>query len=709
MTPSRKPSRATVITASVAIGVFGAGAGLGTVIAIRPDPGQGQVMRLAAGTYLLDDQAGAWTAGAAPGGDQPLPLSGADAGSTIAKGTKRASAAGDQRVCLTTTTDGRAVGGAAEGCVALPVLGVAAAAAAPLQRPGNPKSTPAPPSAPKATASTKTTTPKKADPPAKPDPAPVQPAPNPGPAQPPAQPPPAQVNNQPVNPPAPPPPTPTKKISGNISESQNESGSVIEPRPVEQVEVVSPPKPAPESGATRSSGPSLSAQPQPSGGNGQQPPADNGDRQPQPQPTGGNRQQPPADNGDRQPQPQPTGGNRQQPPDGKWQQSPDRNGQRPGEGNRQQQPQPTGGLKPPQAQPTGGNGQQQPRPIGDARNPQPGDNAKNPRPTGTLRPAIRSGTGRPIVPSGQGPVSTSSPETRPTGDPGTPSAAPAPRAGDRTRSQAPDPSRKLPSAGPSQPQPSLGPAENASQGPDGTVLMPAPPQLPGGGPDGGVSLPIFENPELMRRAHEALGLDRGMRYTDENGVWDLNIAPPGTPPCRDYTAEELRALSATQGPDQAQGGQATIPRDSCLWPAFIRWLYAEPAPGQISNWTKFTGLPQRNLELVVTDPPPVPLPSPIPSESTLPQPDQGQTDRRQDEQRQGEQRQGVPGQEEPWQPDTGGLNPAQPGPEDAVAPRDTGGDVSEQWPGENTAPSHSDRGRPPRDRTEPNPFEYEGR
>ncbi|MER6824709.1 hypothetical protein ABT352_01790 [Streptosporangium sp. NPDC000563] len=712
MTPSRKPSRATVITASVAIGVFGAGAGLGTVIAIRPDPGEGQVMRLAAGTYLLDDQAGAWSAGAAPGGDQPLPLSGADAGSTIAKGAKRASAAGDQRVCLTTTTDGRAVGGTAEGCVALPVLGVAAAAAAPLQRPGNPKSTPAPPAAPKATTSTKPTTPKKADPPAKPDPAPVQPAPNPGPAQPPAQPPPAQVNNQPVNPPAPPAPTPTKKISGNISESQNESGSVIEPRPVEQVEVVSPPKPAPESGATRSSAPTLSAQPRPSGGNGQQPPADNGNRQPQPRPTGGNGQQPPADNGNRQPQPQPTGRNGQQPPDGKWQQSPDRNGQRPGEGNRQQQPQPTGGLKPPQAQPTGGNGQQQPRPIGDARNPQPGDNARNPRPTGTLRPAIRSGTGRPIVPSGEGPVSTASPETRPTGDAGTPSVAP--RDGDRTRSQAPDPSRKLPSAGPSQPQPSLGPAENASQGPDGTVLMPATPQLPGGGPDGGVSLPIFENPELMRRAHEALGLDRGMRYTDENGVWDLNIAPPGTPPCRDYTAEELRALSATQGPDQAQGGQATIPRDSCLWPAFIRWLYAEPAPGQISNWTKFTGLPQRNLELVVTDPPPVPLPSPIPSESTLPQPDQGQTDRRQGEQRQGEQRQGdrrqgVPGQEEPWQPDTGGLNPAQPGPDDAVAPRDTGGDVSEQWPGENTAPAQSDRGRPPRDQTEQNPFEYEGR
>ncbi|WP_329087832.1 hypothetical protein [Streptosporangium sp. NBC_01469] len=699
-----------MITASVAIGVFGAGAGLGTVIAIRPDPGEGQVMRLAAGTYLLDDQAGAWTSSGAPGGDQPLPLSGADAGSTIADGAKPAAAAGDQRVCLTTTTDGHAIGGAGEGCVALPVLGVAAAAGALVQRPGNPKSTPTPPSAPKTNAPTKPATTKKADPPAQPAPpapAPVQPAPNPGPAQPPP------VNNQPVNPPAPPPPTPTKKISGNVSESENESGSVIE-RPAEKkIEVVAPPKPAPEAGGTRSSGPSRPSQPsqpQPSGGNGRsQPPATNGDRQPQPQPTGGNGQQPPDGNRDRNGQ-QPSEGNR------------DRNRQQPPEGNRDRnrQPQPTGGLKPPQTQPTGGNGQQQPRPTGDVRPPQPGDNARNPRPTGTLRPAVRSGTGRPIVPSGEIILPTAPPETRPTGDPGTPSTAPTARNGNpgpvqppggHKRTQAPSPSRSLPSAGPSrpvQPRPSVGPGENTSQGPDGTVLMPATPQLPGGGPDGGVSLPVFENPELLRRAYEALGLDRGMRYTDENGVWDLNIAPPGTPPCRNYTTEEIQALSATSGPSPSQGGQATIPRDSCLWPAFIRWLYAEPAAGQISNWTKFTGLPQRNLELVVTDPPPVPLPSPIPSESTLPQPDQVQPD-----QGQPDQRQGVPGQEEPWQPDTGGLNPAQqPVPEDAVAPRDPGGsgdDVPEQWPGENTAPFQSDQGRTDQGQVEPDPVEYDGR
>ncbi|MFB9676973.1 hypothetical protein [Streptosporangium vulgare] len=663
-----------MITASVAIGVFGAGAGLGTVIAMRPDPGEGQVMKLAAGTYLLDDQAGAWTSNSAPGGDQPLPLSGADAGSTIADGARRAAAAGDQRVCLTATTDGHALGGSAEGCVALPVLGVAAAAAAPLQRPGNPKSTPTPPSAPKTNPPTKPATTKKADPPAAPNPAPVQPAPNPGPAQPPAQPPP--VNNQPVQPPAPPPPTPTKKISGNISESENENGSVIQRPEEKKVEVVSPPKPAPESGGTRSSAPSRSSQPEGGNGRSQPPAANNGDRQQQPN-EGNRRSQPPANNnGDRQqPQPQPTGG------------------------NRQSQPQPTG-LKPPQPQPTGGNRQQ---PTTTARPPQPGDNARNPRPTGTLRPAIRSGTGRPLVPSGESTRTTAPPGTRPTGD-----VDPVQPPGGQKRSQAPSPSRT--SAGPSrpvQPQPSVGPGENASRGPDGTVLMPADPRLPGGGPDGGVSLPVFENPELLRRAYEALGLDRGMRYTDENGVWDLNIAPPGTPPCRNYTTEEIQALSASQGPSPSPGAQAMIPRDSCLWPAFIRWLYAEPAPGQISNWTKFTGLPQRNLELVVTDVPPVPLPSPIPSDNAVPQPDQGQPD-----QGRTDQRQGVPGEEEPWEPDTGGLNPAQPGPEDAVAPRDPGGggdDVPQQWPGENTVPFQSDQGRSDQGRSEPDPVEYDGR
>ena len=80
-----------------------------------------------------------------------------------------------------------------------------------------------------------------------------------------------------------------------------------------------------------------------------------------------------------------------------------------------------------------------------------------------------------------------------------------------------------------------------SQAPDGTV--PAPQPLPNGtAPEGDAQLPVFRDPELLRQAREALGLDKGMRYTDENGVWDLNIAPPGTPPCRNYSLEELQAL-----------------------------------------------------------------------------------------------------------------------------------------------------------------------
>ncbi|MEU4830063.1 hypothetical protein [Streptosporangium sp. NPDC023615] len=669
-----------MITASVAIGVFGAGAGLGTVIALRPDTGEGQVMRLVAGTYLLDDQAAAWTSAATPAGDRPLPLSGADAGSTISKGSA-ADAAENQRVCLTTTVDGHAVGAAGKGCVALPVL--AAAAAAPLvQRPGNPRSTPAPPAKTAAPAKPKpSSAPRTSSAPrsnaqaAKRTAAPVQqPAPDPAP-----------VVRPPVvnNPPAKPAPTPTKKVSGNISQSEpknesqseKENGSLIE-RPAETV--VAPPRPAPESSQGRSSDPSRppQAQPQPTG-----------DRQPRTQPTGGDRQ------------PGPTEGDRQ--------------------------PRPTGDVRSPQ--PTGDPGPSRPRTGDGDRSPRQQDDVRHPRPTGTLKPAVRSGPGGPLVPSGE----VTAPATRPTDDAGAPSrgtrptraATPAPAPAPPTattpaepgeRSQAPGPSRNAPDD-PSLPRPPAGPGENASQGPDGTVLMPATPRLPGGGPDGGVSLPVFEDPELLRRAHEALGLDRGMRYTDENGVWDLNIAPPGTPPCRDYTAEEIDALSPSGGSGAATGRQA-IPRDSCVWPAFIRWLYAEPAPGEVSNWTKFTGLPQRNLELVVTDPPPVPLPSPIPSgdASSSPEgprqdvpgdseagqegserPGQDRRDPARPDPAQQDREQREPGQPGPVQP-----GPARPGPDDGQPARQDSG-----WnPGERDVPFPPDPGR-----GEPDPAEYDGR
>jgi hypothetical protein len=157
-------------------------------------------------------------------------------------------------------------------------------------------------------------------------------------------------------------------------------------------------------------------------------------------------------------------------------------------------------------------------------------------------------------------------------------------------------------AGPS-PSAEPTPIESAPPAADGNVLR----------PPGDDSLPVFQDQELLQRAYEALALNKGMRYTDANGNWDLNIAPPGTPECRNYSAAELRRLGAG-------GPQAAIPRDSCTLPAFVRWLYADPAPGQVSNWTKFTGLPERNLELVVTNPEPMP---PVQTGPGLIEPDQG--------------------------------------------------------------------------------------
>ncbi|MCG5215804.1 hypothetical protein [Streptosporangium sp. KLBMP 9127] len=117
-------------------------------------------------------------------------------------------------------------------------------------------------------------------------------------------------------------------------------------------------------------------------------------------------------------------------------------------------------------------------------------------------------------------------------------------------------------------------------------------------------LPVFRDPELLRRAYQALGMDGTTRYLDKNGVWDLTVAPPGTPKCKNYTAADLRQL---RSPDSRPSTRAplptgVIPRDSCLWPAFIRWLLADPAQGQPSNWTKFTGLPDQEVEVEVRDP-----------------------------------------------------------------------------------------------------------
>ncbi|GAA2844693.1 hypothetical protein GCM10010517_00920 [Streptosporangium fragile] len=671
-TPSRKPSRATVITASVAIGVFGAGAGLGTVIATRANPLEGQAVRLAAGTYLLDDQAGAWTSQVSPGGDQPLPLSGSDAGSTVSGAAKDLK---EQRVCLSATIDGRALGAVADGCLGLPVLATAGAAAALPQRPGNPKNTPPPPqetSAPKGGTGAKPSSSAKA--PAKTSAprdngtsAPVQPAPDPG-RQAPAQPPPV-VNTRVAQPPA---PTPTEKISGNISESENDNGSVIE-RPVEKkVEVVTPSKAPTGTGRTKSPGGPGPDRPQPTDGT-----------QPRPRPTG--------DSGTGRPQP--TGGTQPSQPGNTARPSQPAVTPQPSQpGNT---PRSTGGLRPPQYTVT-------------AQPSRPGDDGPRPtRPTGTLRPALPGGTAGPIMPSGGARVSTAPPATRPTDDP---TSEVKPTVPPETGARPSGPEVGVQQVPPADP----GPSQPDTQAPDGTVLRPPTPQLPGGQNAEDV-LPVFKDPELMRRAYEALGLDRDMRYTDENGVWDLNIAPPGTPPCRDYTAEELQTFNASQngqGQAQAQGGRM-IPRDSCLWPAFIRWLYAEPAPGEVSNWTKFTGLPYRNLELVLTEParqvpgetaPAQPGPDPQGQNPAQPGPgDEPAGNQGQDPAGdQGQDPAGNRGQDpaenqgrDPAQPDQGRLSPAQPGPgQDAPAQPGPG-----ELPPARTAPAQPGPGQ-----IEPDPY-----
>ncbi|GHH66022.1 hypothetical protein GCM10017673_11050 [Streptosporangium violaceochromogenes] len=466
MTPSRKPSRATVITASVAIGVFGAGVGLGTVIASRSQAGESEAMRLAAGTYHLDDGAQAWKPKVGGGGNEPVPLSGLDAGSTITGGQVPKI----PKLCLTATADGHVTGGAG-GCAALPVL---ASAIAPMQRPGNPKST-------------ATATPKKESTPAKtsaPEQAPErrkgggggggQSAPDPArpaPVQPPVQPP--QATHRPTTAPA-----PTKKVGGDISES----GSLID-RPAEKPKLAidARPKPLDDRGVKQANDP-------------QNPPK-------QAQPSG--TLKPALPNGTAKPTAPPSTA-KPVPPQ----------------------------VKAPLPQST-------PKSSGTAKQAPP-------VPSGTLKPALPTAAPRPVAPS------ASAREERP---------------------------------------PVTAPDHRDNRAPGGTVLRPS---ANGTLPKGADSLPVFDDPELLRRAQEALGLDKNMRYTDENGVWDLNIAPPGTPPCRDYSADELRELGSSDG--------AAIPRDSCMWPAFVRWLYADPAPGEVSNWTKFTGLSERNLEFVVTDP-----------------------------------------------------------------------------------------------------------
>ncbi|GIH98161.1 hypothetical protein Pta02_01700 [Planobispora takensis] len=303
---------------------------------------------------------------------------------------------------------------------------------------------------------------------------------------------------------------------------------------------------------------------------------------------------------------------------------------------------------------------------------------------GTLRPAVppRDGQDPPDI------------RITPTPGPGESSAPPSGRHPDD--SPAPPDRRPEESSAPPAPSPEETSAE--SPAPPAESSEPDQTEAPDPGEDsptasapsddgsvhGDPSLPVFRNPELLKRAREALGLDRNMRYTDAEGVWDLDIAPPGTPACRDYTAAELRGFRSSQsGAASPEGG---IPHDSCQWPAFIRWLLVEPAPGEVSNWTKFTGLPERELELVVTDPPRPGADRPRVRDNR-PKPDADRPDTIGD----------PPVQDD--RPDTVGDSPAQETdrPDTAESPPvqdEVPATPDEQWPGSGEGPPEPDEGRP---------------
>ncbi|MEU9832224.1 hypothetical protein AB0D67_11880 [Streptosporangium sp. NPDC048047] len=584
MTPSRRASRATVVTASVAIGVFGAGAGLGAVIAARSnsaDSPEAGGMRLVAGTYRLDDRVGAWTALGASGAGR---LSGSGQAA-------RGAATGSTKVCLAATTDGHAIAGGASGCVALPAVAGAVGA---LLRPGNPRNTPAAPpkenAAPKASEKTKTQP--VANPPAAPraqqqDAAPVQ--------QPPANtrqvapPPPAPAPKAPA-----PKPAPTEKVGRDLSENGSRIQQQQQPAAEQKQEVVAPPPPPPSPrndarpsngpGAQSSNGPAT----RPSNGPDAARPSD-GSRTPPPSAYPRSPRKGDHDHRTRSPHDGYSVRTAQPTPDdrSRW----NRRHGRPSADPRVKA-WPSGDPRTASQPPSAPRTETQPpadrrmatRPPADPRTAaRPSDAPIGARPTGILTPAAPNSTMKPLVPSG--PSAPANPAPQPTSSA---RITPVPL---------PSPQDRLPSADGTQ----LPPADQNAFPPTGQDAQPPAEQSPADRsapraetPDLS-TLPIFRDPELMRRAQEALGLDKNMRYTDENGVWDLNIAPPGTPECRNYSEDELADLGASQG-------GFSVPRDSCAWPAFIRWLYADPAPGQVSNWTKFTGLSERNLELVVSDP-----------------------------------------------------------------------------------------------------------
>ncbi|WP_285778801.1 hypothetical protein [Microtetraspora sp. NBRC 13810] len=496
-----------MITTSLAIGVFGAGAGLG-VLLTSPSPSGEQSIRLAAGTYRLDEQAELWTFAPTDGPEAPE-----------APRTDENREQGDDgrlRICLTTTPEGRVIESTGRDCTPLPVPdGNSRDGLRPVDpdRDGN---------------SQDDRDGGGQDDQGRNDGGQDEQGrdgspPRDDPGSPPPHPLPSPVDTPPAGAPQDPaPPTPERSFA-DVSPAP--PGCLRAPNGVPLVPAVRPGE----------------------GGRG-------GDRQlgagcPTALPTGS---QAPTATASLYTTPPP--GRRDRPT----------NAPQPSERVRPGDPWSTPRIRPTDA----------PQPTPSGRD----DSPRRTRPTQTPLP------------------STSNRELLPPRTP-TASRAPLPSASPPPISQAPLPSVSPP-PNPSQnppPNPSQNPPPNPSQSP----VAPSPTRTQN-------QLPVFQDPELLRRAYEALGLNGNQRYTDANGVWDLNIAPPGTPTCRDYTEAQLRDLRSSDSDSPLPTG--VIPRDSCMWPAFIRWLLADPAPGEVSNWTKFTGLPERNLDIEVRNPStPVPV------------------------------------------------------------------------------------------------------
>ncbi|MFD1930031.1 hypothetical protein ACFSKW_00930 [Nonomuraea mangrovi] len=578
-TSPRRPSRSTVVTTALTIGVFGAGAGLGTFLHDRDPQPRAEVLRLAAGTYQLDERVAESSSEALTARS----LTGADEGSTLSGGL------GGPPLCLSATVDWLAVQGAGEACASIPLLGKGTTSP-PLLRPGNP--------AERSTPSQQPQEPKKSD---RPDPAPKRSDP-PEPtrmneprttARPPAPQPPARDRDDSPAPRRSDPPATRKSEPEGDRKTENDSRKEAEKK-------ADTPATALPKGTLRAVEPN--AQRVPSG-----PPL-----QPvRPRPADQNRpdQNPPNQNppGQTPPSRDPNGQNRP----GQPRQNPTVNP--PDQVPTARQPVPrvpttvpttrptarptTGPTTRPTTAPTTGPTTRQPAPRVPTAQP-PGRDTDDRQclvtgPGGrALRPAVAGG----IAPGCEDPAQTALPTARPappTGRSAPPTVKSSPKATAKATGKPSQPSMPTslrPAVTPNRPTrvPATVAATSGPRVPDGTTLRPATPE--------GESLPIFQDPALMRRAEEALGLDGTRTYTDANGEWDLTIAPPGTPECRDYSKQQLQAMGVSAG------SPANLPRDSCLWPAFIRWLYADPAPGEVSNWTKFTGLPDRNLQLVVVDP-----------------------------------------------------------------------------------------------------------